>query len=1288
MPAAIPLVVNAAMTYAEYTAAQVAVATLVTSAVVGKYQHDKAKRDARRAYNRSLQDRTITVRSGVSTRKYVVGRMRVGGTLAYVEAVGPKMSMLDSIVALAGNRCELIEYFFNDEHVAVGDWPYGTYASTDQTRDSYRTSSAVGPGPVTLTLPHAPAAGTARALTFDPMYGVQGAEITPVSVTGANVSFTLPSASHVEVVYEYVSAALKLRLDYSPGYADQPASSWPDVATPGWTVDHRLSGIANLRALMTWDEKLYASGAPQLSAVLDGGGIDEHGVAPHRFYDPRSQTYPTFTDNPALIALWWMTLARRWGGCGIPLAMVDLSSVSAAANVCDESITVRTLAGDGYESIPRYRCHALLDTERSALENLDIILTSMAGSRAFPGAGGKYRIFAGAWRPAEHTITDHDIVATEPFVITTAQEAAPPNVVKATFVDASRSWMESSPPVVRNDAYIASDGAETVLDLTLEATTDARQANYLMGVELERRRPHFSGSCRVGGCGENIAVGDVLEFDLENRGQYDGRTFEVVRIVDRWDGTFDIEFDESKASTYALDADSFLPTSVGAPVDTSHLWNVARIMSLSVSYGTPQVISPALTLTQMTITWDQHAQQYVRDTGRIELRFREIGTDEWRGIPEVPGNAVGTIYTAALRDGAAYEVQARARNGNGAVSDWASTLDAVNGVLAAGALKIIASGIAFRIDTYGAGTPSEIQLSAALSGPLTGPVTWAVVGSGSATLTINGDDASLAVANMAGDVVSIRASATYQGVTFSDLITIIKVHDGPAGARGDIGSPGSLTGYGAAYGMTPSAWDDQLASRVIFNMLTNGMSATGLADTTHLLIGDTVTLSNGSDWAETRFWDGAGSWLVPGMVIDGNLLVNGTVSATKITAGSIVTGAAGNARIRIGDTSFIGSGVNTIRSPLHVEKVSANANQALITALNDKDSSVAIWGASANASGNAVTGTYHYDPQELATPSWRMIGALGSSYFGAAVAGNSYASYDAAVFRYYSGINDKSPGTNTTIARLAASTYALQAQGPVQIVGAASPIRLGLSDGTAGQVLTSQGAGQTPIWAAGGGGGGVNYGQIQSALAGTTGSALNLTTTFRATGLNAPVGGAGVEVAYASGQGSVIAFNRAGGTYMPLQVSGSTLALNASSSISFGASSSSFNHTPSCTTAAVATNSTAVATTAYVVSRIAQDAPTKAGVGASGTWNISVSGAAASVGGVKVKGGSGSTSGAGATATVSTGLASVAGFSAIAVDGYVCVVTNVSGGSVTVGTRLISTGAAGVAAFRWIATGT
>lgn len=86
------------------------------------------------------------------------------------------------------------------------------------------------------------------------------------------------------------------------------------------------------------------------------------------------------------------------------------------------------------------------------------------------------------------------------------------------------------------------------------------------------------------------------------------------------------------------------------------------------------------------------------------------------------------------------------------------------------------------------------------------------------------------------------------------------------GATGATGNRGSVTAYASG-----SAWSDTIANNTVLAF--TGSSAK--------IVGDTVTISNGSNFAQTRYWGGS-SWLTPGVVIDGNLLVNGTVTADKV----------------------------------------------------------------------------------------------------------------------------------------------------------------------------------------------------------------------------------------------------------------------------------------------------------------------------------------------------------------------------------------------------------------------
>lgn len=94
---------------------------------------------------------------------------------------------------------------------------------------------------------------------------------------------------------------------------------------------------------------------------------------------------------------------------------------------------------------------------------------------------------------------------------------------------------------------------------------------------------------------------------------------------------------------------------------------------------------------------------------------------------------------------------------------------------------------------------------------------------------------------------------------------------GQPGTPGSSGTRGSMTLYASG-----SSWSDTTANNAITN-------ATGSSTR---VIGDTVTISNGSSFAATRYWSGS-SWLNPGVVIDGNLLVSGTVSASSIGSGTL-----------------------------------------------------------------------------------------------------------------------------------------------------------------------------------------------------------------------------------------------------------------------------------------------------------------------------------------------------------------------------------------------------------------
>ena len=119
------------------------------------------------------------------------------------------------------------------------------------------------------------------------------------------------------------------------------------------------------------------------------------------------------------------------------------------------------------------------------------------------------------------------------------------------------------------------------------------------------------------------------------------------------------------------------------------------------------------------------------------------------------------------------------------------------------------------------------------------------------------------------DTTTITFRATFGTATFDKVFTITKAKNGTVGQRG------SRTWYVALTGSTVT-YSDSLA--------TTTASADGGP-----ILNDTVTQYNTAmGFSQTKFWTGS-AWALVNAVVDGNLLVSGTVGATAIAANAIKT---------------------------------------------------------------------------------------------------------------------------------------------------------------------------------------------------------------------------------------------------------------------------------------------------------------------------------------------------------------------------------------------------------------
>lgn len=133
---------------------------------------------------------------------------------------------------------------------------------------------------------------------------------------------------------------------------------------------------------------------------------------------------------------------------------------------------------------------------------------------------------------------------------------------------------------------------------------------------------------------------------------------------------------------------------------------------------------------------------------------------------------------------------------------------------------------------------------------------------------------------MSADVATVTYRASYThptkgAVTLDKTFTVAKAKQGTTGSTGGTGAPGARGSLNLYISGTSPLTSTECDNAVV--------AATGSSTK---ILGDVVTEGNGSTYVSTLRWNGS-SWVPPGVVIDGSLLVTGSVTAAAIAANTI-----------------------------------------------------------------------------------------------------------------------------------------------------------------------------------------------------------------------------------------------------------------------------------------------------------------------------------------------------------------------------------------------------------------
>ena len=442
---------------------------------------------------------------------------------------------------------------------------------------------------------------------------------------------TLDGSGNVTAPSKYVGKARVLTHLGSPS---QTADATLISESEGkWTTNHKLSGVAYLYVRLKFDQDAFPNGRPTIKAVIRGKKI----------YDPRTTT-TAYSNNAALCVLDY--LRDSTFGFGAENTEINMDSFIAAANICDENVTLADTATEN-----RYELNGTVPSASTLRQALQEMLTACGGIVYY--SAGRWNIKVAAYSTPTVTITDDDLRG--PISVTTRHSRRDNfNTVKGVFVSPDDKWQATDYPAVIGSTFVEDDNdISSTFDLTLPFTTSSSMAQRIAKIALFKQRQQQTIELKCLLSAFKIEVGDTIMLTNTRYG-FSSKPFEVVNYSLAVEGSSD---------SPSLGVDLILRETSSAVYD----WNAEEQAIERDNTNLPDysdVSPPGVTLSDELRTVNQDVVTVLL----VDL----VSTDQFASDFEVQfKKATDTNYTSAGRstsnrfeilkveDGVLYNVQAR-----------------------------------------------------------------------------------------------------------------------------------------------------------------------------------------------------------------------------------------------------------------------------------------------------------------------------------------------------------------------------------------------------------------------------------------------------------------------------------------------------------------------------------------------------------------------------------------------------------------------------------------------------
>ena len=318
------------------------------------------------------------------------------------------------------------------------------------------------------------------------------------------------------------------------GTETQAADSMLVNAGIGMTEADQFKGLAYIAIRLKYDQDKLPN-TPTITAVVKGKKV----------YDPRTST-TVYSANPALCLRDYLTNSIY--GKGLPASLINDTMFTAAADVCDQSVTPYAGAPTQY----RFVCSAVVDTNQTILDNVKEILSGMRGH--MPYQNGQYGVIVEDTGTSTFSF-DEDNILLGSLGINSETRANKFNRTIVTFTNPEANWQEDQiqyPQAgsAHEQEYLDEDGGFILENqITLPTVTDAYLAQDFAELLTHKSRNALAVKFSALSDALNVTVGEIIDITHSTPG-WITKPFRVMNMTLNRDGTVALEAVEHQDSIY------------------------------------------------------------------------------------------------------------------------------------------------------------------------------------------------------------------------------------------------------------------------------------------------------------------------------------------------------------------------------------------------------------------------------------------------------------------------------------------------------------------------------------------------------------------------------------------------------------------------------------------------------------------------------------------------------------------------------------------------------------------